>query len=542
MRVLVLAGTSEARRLVEVLVETPDLEVEAALAGRTSSPVDLHCPVRVGPFGGVEGLRAHLVARRIDALVDATHPFARTMPDHARSAATAAGIPRLRLRRPPFTRADGDRWLEVDDVTQAVATLRGLGARRALLTIGRSDVEAFCGLPDVALVARSIERVELPGVTAISARGPFSVEEERRLLRRERIDALVTKDSGGDDAKLRAARAEGVPVVLLRRPADVDGPLVEDVESAIAWIDRQRPPTPGPHGGDVQPLARWLGVRADAVLDLSASLNPFAPDVGGLLARSSSAVARYPDPTEATDGLAAALDVDPAVLVLTNGGAEAISLVAARQPSGWVEDPEFSLYRRHLAEVRPDAPRWRSNPSNPLGRLAPEAAEAGVWDEAFYPLATGAWSRGDGRAWRLGSLTKVWACPGLRLGYVIAPTADDAEAIRASQPRWSVNGLALAVVPELLAQTELARWAAAIGVQRVRLLDALGERGLAARDTDACWVLVDEPGLRDQLARRGVLVRDCTSFGLPGTARVAVPDDAGLARLLAALDARPSAR
>ena len=86
---------------------------------------------------------------------------------------------------------------------------------------------------------------------------------------------------------------------------------------------------------------------------------------------------------------------DDDLVVLTNGGAEAVALVAQLERVGSVVDPEFSLYRRHLQEVRPDAPRWRSNPSNPLGLLADADATARVWDEAFYPLATGDWSRGD---------------------------------------------------------------------------------------------------------------------------------------------------
>lgn len=535
MRVLVLAGTTEARHLVERLAQMPGIDVCASLAGRTTAPVALSCPVRTGGFGGAEGLRAHLVDERIDVLVDATHPFAREMPHQARIAAAAAGIPRLRLRRAPFVAEPGDRQVVVDDVAAAAAAIGVLGARRVLLTIGRSAVEEFRSLTEVELVVRTIEPVDVAGVIAIAQRGPFSEEAEAELLRRERIDAVVTKDSGGDDAKLRAARAAGVAVVMVRRPADVEGPLVEDVAAAVAFIDAL-PPSAGPHGGDVAVVARWLGVDVDEVLDLSASLNPYAPDVAALVVAASSSVVRYPDPTDATHAFAEALGVDPALVVLTNGGAEAISLVATMQPIGWVEEPEFSLYRRHLAEVRPGAPRWRSNPSNPLGRLAAPDDTAQVWDEAFYPLATGRWTRGDSEVWRLGSLTKIWACPGLRLGYAIAATPDDAEAMRALQPGWSVNGIALAVLPQILARTDLSGWAAALAAQRARLFEALTDRGFAVRDTDACWVLVDEPGLRERLVPHGVLVRDCASFGLHGTARIAVPGDDGLARLLQAID------
>ncbi|HKA83446.1 MAG TPA: cobalt-precorrin-6A reductase [Acidimicrobiales bacterium] len=538
MKVLVLAGTREARELIELLAAEPGVEVVASLAGRTSSRVELPCPVRVGGFGGVDGLRRFLRSERVGAVVDATHPFAARMPHHALAAARGTGIPHLRLRRPPYQHRPGDRWVEVDDMAAAAVALRRLDARRVLLTVGRLDLEPFSTVPGVHFVVRSVEPPAQgpPGATIVTARGPFTVDGERALLAGHDIDALVTKDSGGDDAKIRAARAAGIAVAMVRRPPDVDATIATDASAAQAWVRALTPPAPGPHGGDAAALAAWLGTDLDAVLDLSVSLNPDAPDAARLVARAATRVGHYPDPRQPTRALAGAIGVDPGRLVLTNGGAEAIALVAAHEPVGWVEDPEFSLYARHLAEVREGAPRWRSNPSNPLGRLAPGSAEAAVWDEAFYPLASGTWTRGDDRAWRVGSLTKLWACPGLRLGYVIAPTLELAEAIRSRQPRWAVNALALAVVEPLLAETDLAGWAAAIRPRRIQLVQALMARGFAVRDTDACWVLVEAPGLRDLLARRAVLVRDCTSFGMPGVVRMAVPDDAGLDRLLTAVD------
>ena len=295
-------------------------------------------------------------------------------------------------------------------------------------------------------------------------------------------------------------------------------------------------PPPGPHGGDVVRLAAWLGRPAADLLDLSASLNPVAPDVTSVVAHHLDAVARYPDPARATAALAAVIGVDPELLVLTNGGAEAIALVATLEREGSVVEPEFSLYERHLERVTPDAPRWRSNPSNPIGLLAPVSATARVWDEAFYPLAAGQWTRGDVGAWRLGSLTKVWASPGLRIGYAIAPDGAAAAAIRARQPRWSVNGLALAVVETLAACSSPARWAPAVTALRGRLVELLRGCGLAVTDTNACWVLVQHAGMRERLAPHGIVVRDCTSFGLPGVVRIAVPDDDGRARLAAALE------
>jgi len=285
-------------------------------------------------------------------------------------------------------------------------------------------------------------------------------------------------------------------------------------------------PPPGPHGGDGARLAAALGVDPTAVLDLSASLNPLAPDVAGVIAAHLDAVGRYPDPAAATAALAAALGVEPGRVLLTNGGAEAIALVAA-ELGGSVVEPDFSLYPRAVG------PRWRSNPHNPSGRLAGPSERAGVWDEAFYPLATGRWTGGDGVV--VGSLTKVFACPGLRAGYVLAPDPDLVRRLRARQPDWSVNGLAAAAVPDLLERADLPGWAAGIAGLRAELVGVLRSAGLDPEPSDANYVLVRAPGLRPALAPSGVLVRDCAGFGLPGFARIAVPDADGLSRLSSAL-------
>ncbi len=274
------------------------------------------------------------------------------------------------------------------------------------------------------------------------------------------------------------------------------------------------------------------------MLDLSASLNPFAPDVAALAGRHLGSLVPYPDDRPATRLMAGALGVDPGRLVLTNGGAEAIALVASHLERGEVVEPEFSLYRRHLPEVEPGAGRWRSNPSNPLGELAGPGEIAAVWDEAFYPLATGEWTGGDDGAWRLGSLTKLWACAGLRLGYVIAPDEEGAEAIRARRPRWSVNGLALALVAPMLEATDLPGWARDIADLRGLFAAELSALGLDVSESAANWVLVHGvPGLRENLAPRGIVVRDCTSFGLAGTVRIALPRPEHLDRVLTDLAA-----
>jgi histidinol-phosphate/aromatic aminotransferase/cobyric acid decarboxylase-like protein len=291
-------------------------------------------------------------------------------------------------------------------------------------------------------------------------------------------------------------------------------------------------PLPGEHGGDGARLAAALGVETEAVLDLSVSLNPCAPDVAALVARHAGAVRRYPDARRATDALAAAIGADPDRVLLTNGGAEAIALVASDQPAGHVDEPEFSLYARHLARVGDAGPRWRSNPHNPSGRLAGPDEEADVWDEAFYPLATGRWTRGDADVTVVGSLTKLFACPGLRVGYVVARDGQHAVRLGDRQPRWAVNALVCALLPELLTMADLDAWARAVAAFREQLVAVLIGAGLAPTPSDANFVLVrDARGLREHLARAGVLVRDTASFGIPGGVRVAVPDPAGLERL-----------
>lgn len=289
-------------------------------------------------------------------------------------------------------------------------------------------------------------------------------------------------------------------------------------------------PAAGAHGGDGPAVARALGLDPDSFLDLSQNLNPVAPDTAAVVARHLDAVRHYPDDRAATRLLAAELEVDPDRLLLTNGGSEAIHLVAGALGGGARSEPEFALHPRSGA-----GPRWRSNPHSPSGRLAGTDERAEVWDEAFHALATGRWSAGRPGV-VVGSLTKTFACPGLRLGYVVARDADEARLLERRRPRWSVGALALACLPDLLAAADLPAWAAAVRRARADLAALLEAHGLRVRAADAPWVLVDEPGLRERLAPHGVLVRDCASFGLPGTARVAVahPEDLpALARALA---------
>jgi precorrin-6A/cobalt-precorrin-6A reductase len=227
--VLVLAGTSEAAALVARLVDL-DIDVVASLAGRTSTSRSLPCPVRVGGFGGVEGLAAELRARKVHALVDATHPFADQMPWHARNAAALVGIPHLRLTRPAWpARAN---WIEVDSPQGAAEVLHG----RVLLTLGRHELDAFRHNDGMELVVRSVDQPPDGPWTTVMARGPFSYDDEVALLRAYRIEMVVTRNSGGPTAKLDAADAVGARVVAIRRPPPVDAPTVTDVDAAVSWL------------------------------------------------------------------------------------------------------------------------------------------------------------------------------------------------------------------------------------------------------------------------------------------------------------------
>jgi histidinol-phosphate/aromatic aminotransferase/cobyric acid decarboxylase-like protein len=294
-------------------------------------------------------------------------------------------------------------------------------------------------------------------------------------------------------------------------------------------------PPPGAHGGDGARVAAALGRAPDAVLDLSASLNPFAPDIPSLAAPHLASLRRYPDVDEAEALVAQALELPRRRLVLTAGGAQAIALVAEHLGVGWVDEPDFSLYARHLPSLDPAAPRWRSDPHNPSGRLATPGDRSAVWDEAFLPLSAGAWTRAR-PGWALGSLTKAFACPGLRLGFAVAPDEPAATALRRRRPAWAVSSLACAVVPDLLERADPRVWTDRIARARAELVAVLAARGWTAVAADAPWVLVPRAaGLRDALATQAVVVRDCASFGLADHVRIAVPDADGLAMLDRAL-------
>jgi precorrin-6A/cobalt-precorrin-6A reductase len=195
--------------------------------------------VRIGGFGGADGLAGWLAEPRPRAVVDATHPFAAQMTRNAVQAAQATGTPLLRLQRPGWIPRPGDTWRFVDTVTEAAEAVAGFGT--VFVTTGRQGVAAFAGVPGHCLV-RSVDPPDSPlppGTTLLLARGPFSVADEIALMREHRVDVVVTKDSGGalTEAKLTAARELGLPVVLVRRPPLPAGVgTVATVEEALAWV------------------------------------------------------------------------------------------------------------------------------------------------------------------------------------------------------------------------------------------------------------------------------------------------------------------
>ncbi|MGJ5831626.1 cobalt-precorrin-6A reductase [Streptomyces ossamyceticus] len=242
MHVLILGGTTEARRLAELLHGTPGLTLTSSLAGRVTGPRLPPGEVRVGGFGGAEGLTGWLREHRVDALIDATHPFAGTMSFHAARAAADAHVPLLALRRPGWVPVDGDDWHEAASLADAATLLPALG-RRVFLTTGRLGLGAFAGLDELWFLVRSVEPPEAPHPARMEVlldRGPFTLDGERALLRRHRVDVLVTKDSGGAATapKLTAAREADLPVVVVRRPPVPEGvPVAADPETAVRWVD-----------------------------------------------------------------------------------------------------------------------------------------------------------------------------------------------------------------------------------------------------------------------------------------------------------------
>jgi precorrin-6A/cobalt-precorrin-6A reductase len=242
--VLILGGTAEARELAGRLAGLAELRVVSSLAGRVRDPARPPGQLRIGGFGGPGGLADWLRAHEVAAVVDATHPFAGAISAHAVAACATTGTPLLALARPQWTAGRDDDWHQVDSLPDAAELLPSLG-RRAFLTTGRQGLPAFAGIGQVWFLIRCVDPPAGPLPARrqlILARGPYHAAAERALMRRHRIDVLVTKNSGGalTSGKLTAARQLRIPVLMIRRPAEPPrAPGCSSPGDAAAWLLRQ---------------------------------------------------------------------------------------------------------------------------------------------------------------------------------------------------------------------------------------------------------------------------------------------------------------
>ncbi|WP_117194667.1 cobalt-precorrin-6A reductase [Rhizobium terrae] len=248
--ILILGGTAEARALAGRLADDPRFAVEFSLAGRTRVPVEQPVPVRVGGFGGAEGLADYLRQKAFTVLIDATHPYAAQISRNAAAASTRAAIPLVALRRSPWQPQPGDRWIEVDSVGDAVGVLGGK-PRKIFLTLGRQELLPFEAAPQHRYLIRSVDPVDpplnIPSAIYLTSRGPFAEADEMQLLKEHDIEVIVAKNSGGPASygKIAAARALGIQIVIVRRPDLPDVPSVQTIDEMLAWLDHA-PSLPDP--------------------------------------------------------------------------------------------------------------------------------------------------------------------------------------------------------------------------------------------------------------------------------------------------------
>ena len=243
-KVLILGGTGEAFALAQALARVPEISVITSLAGRTRDPALPSGEVRVGGFGGTDGLLAYLKENAIALMINATHPFAATMSAHALAAHRQSGVPLLRLLRPAWQKQPHDTWIKAPNIKGAAAICRWLG-KRVLLAVGSQEVSQFADLPRAHFFVRMVDppQAPLPLIHAevIVAKGPFALADERRLMLERDIDLIVTKNSGGDAtfAKIAAARELAIPVVMIDRPEIALHPGCETanaVDAAVEWV------------------------------------------------------------------------------------------------------------------------------------------------------------------------------------------------------------------------------------------------------------------------------------------------------------------
>jgi precorrin-6A/cobalt-precorrin-6A reductase len=242
-KVLMLGGTAEAVELAGNLAREPKIEVIYSLAGRTSTPTLPDCALRSGGFGGVGGLVSYVGESGVTAIVDATHPYAGQMAANARAAAARTQIPLFKFLRPAWHEPADAPWLHAATPADAARLIDGRFGR-VFLSSGLADVAAFAHLSDSWFLVRSVEASDAPSVLAqhhhITSRGPFDLAAETALLRDWKIDALVSKNSGGTAtrAKLDAAQNLGISVVMIDRPPVPPGVLYATVPQVANAIRR----------------------------------------------------------------------------------------------------------------------------------------------------------------------------------------------------------------------------------------------------------------------------------------------------------------
>ncbi len=241
MRLLILGGTTEASALARHIAGRRDIAPILSLAGRTETPALPPIPCRIGGFGGADGLAAYLRGKWIEAVIDATHPFAARISANAANACAETGVPLAAFTRAGWDARPGDDWLQVPDLAAAAEAL-GDVPRRVFLTSGRLGLAAFKAAPRHHYLLRSIdppsETDRPPRCEIVLARGPFDMAAESALMRRHGIEILVTKNSGGDRTKLDAARSFGVPVVMVERPLLPSVVTFTTLDAVLAWINK----------------------------------------------------------------------------------------------------------------------------------------------------------------------------------------------------------------------------------------------------------------------------------------------------------------
>jgi precorrin-6A/cobalt-precorrin-6A reductase len=245
---LLLGGTTEAYTLAKALADIGGVRLTTSLAGRTQNPRRPAGDLRLGGFGGLQGLRTYLATEAVTAVIDATHPFARTMGHRAAQACTAEGIALLRLERPAWSPGAGDQWQMVETWQQALTLVQGLGLQRLFLAIGRNELAAFAGHPTVSWLIRAVDdpgddpafASGFPQATVVLGRGPFTTNDDLALLAAHHIQGVICKNSGGAAgiSKLTAARALGLPVVMLQRPLRPLTQTAGDIAAAVSWCQR----------------------------------------------------------------------------------------------------------------------------------------------------------------------------------------------------------------------------------------------------------------------------------------------------------------